>query len=72
MLLIIEHVLTCFNRQKKFYIMSINGFDKAVFHRSFDGLIEGQKVVEPDTESLVRALEKISTVDSFDEDRSIG
>jgi hypothetical protein len=52
--------------------MSINGFDKAVFHRSFDGLIEGQEVVEPDTESLVRALEKISTVDSFDEDRSIG
>ncbi len=47
-------------------------FVKAGFiERTLDRSLEGQEVVEPDTESLIRALEKISTVESFDDDGSL-
>ena len=50
----------------------INGLVKAgLIERTLDRPLEDQEVVEQDTESLIRALERISTVDSFDDDGSI-
>ena len=46
----------------------INGFVNAgCIERTLDTPLEDQEVVEPDTESLIIALEKITTVDSFDD-----
>ncbi len=50
----------------------INGFVKAgLIERTLDRPLEDQEVVEQDTESLIGALERITTVDSFDDDGSI-
>ena len=50
----------------------INGFVKGgVIERTLDRPLEDQEVVEQDTESLIRAVERISTVASFDDDGSI-
>ena len=50
----------------------INGFVKAgLIERTLDRPLEDQEVVEPDTDLLIRALEKITAVDSFDDDGSI-
>ena len=53
------------------YIL-INGFVRAGFiERRLNRPLEDQEVVESDTELLIKALEKITTVDSFDDDGSI-